>query len=331
MTDTAQRLLRLLHLLQARPVWSGEELADRLEVTTRSVRRDIERLRGLGYPVRSSQGHGGGYQLGPGASLPPLLLDDDEAVAVAVSLHFAARNAVAGVEEAAVRALATLDQVTPAPLRRRILDITSTTSLLEDPAVPVDGRLLLTLARAIRSTLRVTLEYTARDGARSARRVEPYRLVTARRRWYLMAWDLDRDDWRTFRLDRMESAEVGTWSFTARPHPDPVDYVHRSISLSPYRVLGRIRVLAPVDEVRARIAPLQGVATEEGDGTTLLEIGGDDGDWIARELAVLGLPFEVLAPTELRDAVRRLAGELLRGAEAGAPGRTDPTTESHVV
>src|SRR5919112_4358487 len=204
--DTSERLLKLLSLLQARPDWSGPELAERLEVTGRTVRNDVERLRRLGYPVLASPGVGGGYRLGAGASLPPLLLDDEEAVAVTVGLRTATGGAIAGIEEASLRALAKLEQVLPARLRRRVSTLqTYTVPVPRDDTGPtVDTEVLMVLAAVCRDRERLRFDYADNSGAATVRAVEPYRLVSWGRRWYLFAWDLDRDDWRTFRVDRMQ-------------------------------------------------------------------------------------------------------------------------------
>ena len=230
---TTARTLRLLDLLQSRPVWSGTELAERLGVTTRSVRRDIDRLRDLGYPVRATHGAGGGYQLGAGRRLPPLLLDDDEAVAVAVCLRLAAGGTIEGLGEAAVRTLAKLDQVLPARLRSQVEAIHEATVTLDASAPSVDARTLLLLARACRETERVTFTYAGPRGE-GERRIEPYRLVATGRRWYLLAWDLDREDWRTFRLDRMTEPSTSGWRFRPREAPDAADFVRRAITVGAY-------------------------------------------------------------------------------------------------
>src|SRR3954464_6022871 len=221
MAQTTERVLRLLGLLQQRPVWTGSELAERLGVTTRSVRRDVERLRGLGYPVLATQGVGGGYQLGRGRGLPPLLLDDSEAVAVAVSLRMAAGGTVSGASEAALRTLAKLDQVMPPRLRSEVRAIHEATQTLDYGQATVDGDTLLQLAKAVRDTVRVRFDYEARDGTPTSRTAEPVGLVATGRRWYLMAYDVERDDWRTFRLDRMSRVKATTWRFSTREHEDP--------------------------------------------------------------------------------------------------------------
>jgi predicted DNA-binding transcriptional regulator YafY len=315
MGDTTQRVLSLLNLLQQRPVWTGTELAERLGVTTRSVRRDVERLRALGYPVRAEHGTGGGYQLGAGKALPPLLLDDEEAVAVAVSLRLAAGGTVAGLGEAAVRSLAKLDQVLPARLRAEVKGVIDATVSLDSPVTPVDADVLVALARAIRTPERATFDYTKADGDRSERRVEPYRLVAAGRRWYLMAWDLDRDDWRTFRLDRMAAARGTGWRFKPREAPDALEFVRASITQAPYRFVAKVRIAASATEVAQFVPSTMAVVEPDGDGYSILTAGADDLDYIAYHVVRLGWPVTVIEPTELRDAMRRL-GERLAAASS---------------
>ena len=222
MSETTSRVLQLLGLLQSRRVWGGEELAERLGVTGRSVRRDVERLRDLGYPVHASKGHGGGYQLGAGAALPPLLLDPEEAVAMAVCLRVAAGGSVAGVGESALRALTKLDQVMPSRLRSQVAAIHDATTTLTpgqtDELVAPD--VLMTLARACRDHEHVAAEYVDRGGTTTDRRLEPYQLVTTGRRWYLLCFDRDRDDWRSLRLDRMSDVTARGTTFRPREAPD---------------------------------------------------------------------------------------------------------------
>lgn len=312
---TTARVLRLLDLLQSRPVWTGPELAGRLDVTTRTVRRDVERLRSLGYPVHAAQGVGGGYQLGAGRALPPLLLDDDEAVAVAVALRLAAGGTVAGASEAALRTLAKLDQVMPPRLRGEVRAIQQATSTLEGGAIQVDGEGLLTLARAVRDRVRARFSYDARDGTSTERTVEPVQLVATGRRWYLLAWDTDRDDWRTFRLDRMREIRATTWRFAAREHPDPAAYVQHSVTASPYRHIARVKLAAPAEEIRALVPPGVGKVEPLDDATCLLVAGSDSLESIAVHLAWLDRDFEVLDPPELREVLAVLAHRLSRAAD----------------
>ena len=307
---TTERVLRLLGLLQRRPSWTAAGLAAELGVTDRSVRRDVERLRALGYPVHATAGVGGGYRLGAGTRLPPLLLDDEEAIATAVSLRMASGGTVAGAGDAALRALAKLDQVMPPRLRAEVRAVHGATDTLVGPGVQIDAELLVTLARACRDAVRVRFRYPGRDGGDRERTVEPVRMVATGRRWYLMAWDADRDGWRTFRLDRMREAVATTWRFRPREHPDPVAYVQRAVTEAPYRHLARIRVHAGPDEVRALVPPQVGRVEDDHDGWCVLVVGGADLDALAVHVARLGFEMEVLEPAALREAAARLARRL---------------------
>ncbi|MEU9866515.1 YafY family protein [Actinomadura sp. NPDC048021] len=306
---TTERVLRLLGLLQRRPSWTAAALAAELGVTDRSVRRDVERLRALGYPVHATAGVGGGYRLGAGTRLPPLLLDDEEAIATAVSLRMASGGTVAGAGEAALRALAKLDQVMPPRLRAEVRAVHGATETLVGPGVQIDAELLVTLARACRDAVRVRFRYPGRDGERE-RTVEPVRMVATGRRWYLMAWDTDRDAWRTFRLDRMREAAATTWRFRPREHPDPVAYVQRAVTEAPYRHRARIRVHATADEVRQLVPPQVGRVEDDRDGWCVLVVGAADLDAVAVHVARLDFETEVLEPPELRKAAARLAHRL---------------------
>lgn len=323
MADTLQRILSLLNLLQSRPVWTGTELSRELGVTTRSIRRDVERLRELGYPIRAAQGVGGGYQLGAGRVLPPLLLDDGEAIAVAVSLRLAAGGSVAGISETALRALAKLDQVLPAKLRGAVEAVSSSTVSLDQAhstdTDAVSPELLLDLARAIRTPERITFGY--RNGGRAPqqdlteRRVEPYRLVSAGRRWYLMAWDLDRDDWRSFRLDRIERLRPTQWRFSLRDAPDPVEFIQASISRNPYAHVARIRIHAAADVVRARVPATVARVDAEGADSCILVAGANALEAIGFHVVSLGFEAEVLEPSELRSVLREMAARMQRMAQ----------------
>lgn len=311
-TDPTRRALRLLDLLQSRPVWSGPDLADRLGVTTRSVRRDIDRLRSLGYPVHGSPGADGGYQLGAGKALPPLLLDDQEAVAVAVSLRLAAGGTVAGASEAALSTLTKLDQVMPPRLRSEVRAVQEATDTLAGGVEVIDGETLLTLARACRDLVRVRFDYIARNGVASERYVEPVRLVATGRRWYVMAWDTDREDWRTFRLDRMRQVRTSTWRFAQREHPDPVEFVQRAVTSAPYRFTAMVRIHAPGAVVRRRISPAAARVVDESESTCVVTAGADSLRYLATELFWFDDEIEVLDPPELREELVTIAGQLLR-------------------
>src|SRR6201991_1547638 len=278
MTETRSRVLQLLGLLQSRRVWTGEELAERLDVTTRSVRRDVERLRDLGYPVQASKGYGGGYQLGAGAALPPLLLDPDEAVAMAVCLRLAAGGSVAGVGESALRALSKLDQVMPARLRSQVAAVHDATVTLPSnySDSPVEPEVLMTRARACRDREHITAGYVDRAGNTTARRLEPYQLVTTGRRWYLLAYDRDRQDWRSLRLDRMSDVLALGSTFVARDAPDAAAYVRRSISSSPYRYVARVRFHASEDVVASHFSPASATIEPDGPDACVVTAGADD-------------------------------------------------------
>lgn len=316
MSPTA-RLLELLGLLQSRPVWSGSELARRLGVTERSVRRDVERLRELGYPVEASKGIGGGYRLGAGRALPPLLLDAEEAVAVAVCLRLAAGGTVAGVGEAALRTLTKLDQVLPRPLRAQVAAVHDATVTLETRVEAVDPDVLLSLARASRDHLRARFGYVDRGGETSLRTVEPYRMVTTGRRWYLVAFDVERDDWRTFRLDRMREVTATTWGFRPREAPDAREFVARSVTQAPYRFVARVRFEAPAERVAEHISAAAGVVEPIDETACLLTAGADHLDHLAVHLASVGVDFTVLEPPELREVMAGLSERLGR-AVSGA-------------
>ncbi|MGB3484628.1 MAG: YafY family protein [Mycobacterium sp.] len=308
MSETTSRVLRLLGLLQARRVWTGGELAERLGVTGRCVRRDIERLRELGYPVHASTGHGGGYQLGAGAALPPLLLDPEEAVAMAVCLRLAAGGSVAGVGESALRALSKLDQVMPARLRSQVSAVhESTVTLTSGSDTPVEPEALMTLARACRDHEHIDSGYTDIRGARTQRRLEPYQLVTTGRRWYLLAYDRDKQDWRTLRLDRMADVSARGSTFTPRDAPDAAAYVSRSLSSSPYRYVARVRYHASSEVVSQHFSPSSATVEPEGPDSCLVTAGADNPEWILLYLAMVGVDFEVLGPPEVIEGAKAMA------------------------
>jgi predicted DNA-binding transcriptional regulator YafY len=301
--DTSARLLRLLSLLQSRPDWSGPELADRLGVTTRTVRRDADRLRQLGYPVDAHAGAGGGYRMGIGATLPPLLLDDDEATAVALALGVTAGGAVAGIEEPALAALTKLDRLLPPRLRHRVAALRAATVRMAQPSGDVDAATLGALAQACAGQERVHFGYRDRDARESVRRADPYRLVCTGRRWYFVAFDVDRADWRTFRVDRVGVVKLTGHRIRIDDPPDARELVSRATAVAPYRYTARIVVDAPIDDVRRRIPPTVGITERHGTAQTLLTTGSDDLDAIAGHVVGLGLGFEVLEPSELRARV----------------------------
>ena len=319
MWDTPARLLRMLSLLQVRRDWTGRELADRLEVDVRTVRRDIERLRGLGYPVHSTPGAAGGYRLEPGTDLPPLLLDDEEAVAVAVGLRTAAGGTVAGIEEASLRALAKLERVLPARLRGRVGALSAATVSLTGPRPVVDAELLAALAAACRDRETLRFDYSTNDGDTARRTAEPYRLVHTGRLWYLVAWDTVRADWRTFRVDRIAGRPVPVARFEPRPPPDDdiAAYVARGTAVAAYPVAARVTVHAPLEAVAERFSPSAGIVEVVDAQTCVLRTGARSLDNLAYHLVGLGLDFTIDDPPELVDHVRAVGDRLLRAAGAG--------------
>ena len=322
---TTERVLTLLGLLQQRQVWTGPELADRLGVTPRTVRRDVERLRTLGYPVHASQGVGGGYRLGPGQNLPPLLLDDEEAIATAVSLLAGAGGAVAGAGDAALRALTKLDQVLPLRLRHDVRALSgSVESFGGGGRTPVDPEVLMTLARACRDEVEAGFGYPSGSEVRR-RRVEPYRLVASDRRWYLFGYDLDRDDWRSFRVDRMSEVSARTWHFRPRPAPDAATYVQEGVASRVYLHQARFLVHAPADTVRAQMPASAAVVRPRGSNRCEVLSGAGSLDFVLMHMVLLGHDFEVLDPPELKTRCRVLAERLLAAgsSEAGTPTAAD--------
>jgi predicted DNA-binding transcriptional regulator YafY len=308
---TSARLLRLLSLLQARARWTAPELAERMEVTTRTIRRDVTRLRDLGYPVDAEPGPHGGYRLGRGGALPPLLLDDDEAVAVAVGLRAAADGSVTGLDDATVSALAKLEQVLPAPLAARVRAVHGVTSELRgrDPD-RVDVGHLVDLAQACRQGERVRLAYADREGRPTERLVDPYRLVRSGPRWYLVARDVERDAWRTFRVDRVGEVRPARRPVEIVDPPDPVELVRRGTAVAPYAVRARLRLALPLAEAEAVIPRTLGVHAADGPGATIVEVGAGTVEAMAAWLAGRGVPIEVLGPPELREALRSHAQRL---------------------
>jgi predicted DNA-binding transcriptional regulator YafY len=326
MWETSARLLKLLSLLQARRDWSGADLAARLEVSDRTVRRDVGRLRDLGYPVHASRGTDGGYRLGAGAAMPPLLLDDDEAVAVAVGLRTAARSPVTGIEETSVRALAKLEQVLPSRLRRRVSAVADYTVPVppDSPAPAVDPAVLTTLASACRDHERLRFGYRSHDGTSAIRSAEPHRLVTWGRRWYLVAWDTERGGWRTFRVDRIAPRTPAGPRFTPRDLPEGGDvaaYVARGVSAAAFRFRARVTVHAPAAVVAARINPAVGVVEAIDDRSCVLATGADSVQTVAVYLGLLDLDFDVSEPPELIARLRMLAGRYQRACGAAAANR----------
>lgn len=323
MASTGARTLALLALLEARRYWPGDELAARLGVSARTLRRDVERLRELGYPVEAARGVGGGYQLGAGTALPPLVLDDDEAVALVVGLHAAADVGVAGVAESSVRALAKTLSLMPARLRRRADALRAATVAggWRPASEQIAPEILDVVARACHDGVRLAFGYTARDGATTERYVEPYRLVVLARRWYLLAFDLDRDDWRTFRVDRIREPRATVGRFEPRAAPeDPAAFVRGSIEQMPgqYDVVVDVEAAAAeVDEVIGRWATVETL-----DATTCrARMTTDELEWPIFALLRLDADFAVLEPPEL---VARVGVAAARFARATSNAKVRP-------
>lgn len=316
MANTSARMLRLLSLLQTHRYWPGSELADRLEVSPRTLRRDVDRLRELGYPVDAARGVAGGYQLQAGAAMPPLLLDDEEAVAIAVGLRSAAAGAVAGFEETSVRALAKVIQLLPPRLRRRIDALQAVTTPGVFGGGPVlDALTLTTLAMACRGEERLRFDYAPRDGDPARRHVEPHRLVSLGRRWYLVAWDLERGDWRSFRVDRLSAPQPTGARFRPRELPggDPVEWLRSRMRTIPNRYAVSVVIEAGVATVRGFVGDW-GQVEELPEGGCRLRMNVDDLGWPVMALGVMGAPFTVESPDELRELARRTGETLMRHA-----------------
>ena len=321
--QTSARLLRLLGLLQARPDWTGPQLAERLQVTTRTVRNDIARLRRLGYPVEGEPGVAGGYRLGAGAALPPLLLDDEEAVAVAVGLRMAAAGGMAGGDEVSLRALAKLEQVLPSRLRHRVAALHAATLSSPGRGPAVDPQVLSDIAATIRGRECLRFDYgPAREGT-SARVVEPQRLVFTQGRWYLVAWDTAREDWRTFRVDRVRPRTHHGPRFRRRPDPggDVVSYLEATLGRSMWAYRTRVKVHAPAEQVAARVPPA--VAVEANDARSCyVNVGSDTPRALAFWLAMIDADFDAAEHPELAHELRNLAARYVRAANT--PSSVDP-------
>ncbi|MFD4139189.1 helix-turn-helix transcriptional regulator [Streptomyces sp. NPDC058572] len=317
MTDTPARLLNLLSLLQTPREWPGSELAERLDVSQRTIRRDIDRLRDLGYPVEATRGSVGGYRLVAGAAMPPLLLDDEEAVAIAVGLRAGAGHAIEGIEEASVRALAKLEQVLPSRLRHRVTTLQAATiPLTRGDGATIDPRTLTVIAGTVTARERLRFAYRAGDGSESRRQVEPYRLVSTGRRWYLVAYDLGREDWRTFRVDRVAEPFATGARFTPREVPsgdDAMELLRHSMSRRQPEHELDVSFAAPASYVAARLPETLGSPVATGDETCRLRArAADSVEWLALRLALVDCEFTVHGPAALRDYVTDLATRLTR-------------------
>lgn len=355
MSDTPARLLKLLSLLQTPREWPGGELAERLDVSPRTIRRDVERLRDLGYPVEASRGSVGGYRLVAGAAMPPLLLDDEEAVAIAVGLRAGAGHAIEGVDEASVRALTKLEQVLPARLRHRVSVLqNATVPLTRGDGATIDPRTLTTLASAATGRERLRFTYRSGDGTRTKRQVEPYRLVSTGQRWYLVAYDIGREDWRTFRVDRVGEPYATGARFAPRPLPvegadtggedagrapgsgggDAARFLARSIRRMQPELRLDVWFGAPAEFVAARLPGILGAPVPDGEGGCRLRTSCTDSlEWVALRLALVDCEFSVDGPPQLvayleglGARLTRAAGPLPRGGERPAGG--DPFTSA---
>ncbi len=324
MLETSARLLRLLSLLQSRRDWPGPDLAERLDVTARTVRRDVERLRALGYPVHATSGTAGGYRLGAGAALPPLLLDDEEAVAVALCLRTGAVGGVEGIEETSARALTKLEQVLPSRLRHRVQAVQAVSVQPPVTGATVGQEVLTVIGAACRDRERLRFDYLDHGGTASRRTVEPYRMVHHGRRWYLLAYDTDRADWRTFRVDRIEPKPPAGPRFTPRELPeDAASYVAKGVTSRAYRFQAKVVLHTSAESVAAATWSGYGTITPIGPERCELVSGFASLDALAMFVGMLGVEFEVKDPPELAAHLRTMADRLARAVGPERPGPGD--------
>lgn len=319
MSNAQARLLQLLELLQSRRAWTGEELASRLGVSTRTVRASVARLRELGFPVEAQPGVAGGYELRPGSRMAPLVLEDDEAIAVAIGLRTAASTGVEGVEQAALGALAKLSLVLPEHLRRRVDALQAAITPLRwggAPQAGVPADVLAVLSQACRDRVQVRFDYRDREGRASRRTVEPHALVPAGPRWYLVAFDLDRDDWRTFRVDRTDEARALRRRSSRRTLPggDPAAWVRDGLSAGRVTHAAVVRLHCDLERAREQVGHGHGSLHAEAPSTTRFEVDVHELSWLAMRLAMLDVEVEVVAPDDLRTEMARLAERLHRAA-----------------
>ncbi|MDQ4068331.1 MAG: YafY family transcriptional regulator [Actinomycetota bacterium] len=319
MNDPTARVLQLLSLLQTYKFWSGAELAERLGVSARTLRRDVERLRELGYPVDATPGVAGGYRLTSGAHMPPLLLDDDEAVAIAVGLRAAAGASVDGIEDTALRALAKLEQVLPDRLRRRVTAVHANVVPMRwgaSDGPKVDAEALAVLAQACRDSEEVRFDYQRRDGEETRRLVQPHQLVSAGRRWYLVAWDVRRGDWRTFRVDRLQRPQLAGARFRPRPLPaaDAAQFVAESLSAMPLPHNATVVARGPVGSVREIVGWMGAELEVTGDDRCRVRLRAESAQWLDSIIAMIAVVAEVelCDPPEVAERLAALAGRLRR-------------------
>jgi len=311
--DPSGRMLKLLSLLQARPNWSGAELSGRLAVTDRTLRRDITRLRGLGYPVEALSGPAGGYQMRAGGAVPPLLFDDEEAVTLALALRNAASGSLPGFEDNALAALAKIEQVLPRKLAEQLGSLQASIVGLAHRSgtrIAVAPENLVNLAQACRRQERLRFRYVDGEGNSTDRHVEPFQLVHTSRLWYLVARDRDREAWRTFRVDRISQPSSTGLRFVLEDPPDAAALVAEGVAISVYNLKARVILRIPFERAQRMISPTIGVIERQG-RDTLLRIGADDPGWIAGYLAGLDCAFTILDPPELKQAVAALGAKLI--------------------
>ncbi|WP_407358729.1 YafY family transcriptional regulator [Microbacterium sp. LTA6] len=316
MTRTTGRTLELLSLLQARREWSGAELRDRLEVSGRTLRRDIDDLRELGYGIEATRGRHGGYRLGAGAAVPPLTLSADESVAIAVGLRAAATSVVTGIEDASARALAKLEQSLSPATRRQIIDVERAMVSLSSRRDEVDLDVVTTVASAIAERRRMQIDYTRHDGVEVRRAVEPHRIVHTAERWYLVAWDPEREGWRTLRVDRMRHPLILRDEFPERDIPDDAlrQFTTRSITTAPYPYRARLRMKAPAAVVSRHFDVTVAEVVDEGGGTSILTAGSRSPEEFALYLGMSGIEFELLDGEDVRRALVDMAARFTRAA-----------------
>jgi predicted DNA-binding transcriptional regulator YafY len=327
------RLLRLLSLLQSRREWSGRELADRLGVTERTVRRDVDRLRSLDYPVTGTTGTAGGYRLGSGTQLPPLQLDDDEAIAVALGLVGAAGGGVSGMAESSMSALAKLEQVLPARLRPQLAAVGSAAEAIPRPGVPqVDPGTLAVLARCCRNHEIVAFDYRGRQRDATRRRVEPHQLLTLAWRWYLLAYDPARDDWRIFRVDRIDEVTPVLHRFVPRvlPAADAASYLVESFVSAQYQHTVRLTVEAPASAVTSAFeGVVRGIVEPVGPSSCVVRFSADTPAMLLTQVAAIAALGRIVVDEVSAETAALIAqvGERLRQSFAGAADSSEPRSD----
>ncbi|TQJ02484.1 helix-turn-helix transcriptional regulator [Amycolatopsis cihanbeyliensis] len=321
LNSPSTRMLELLSLLQDGRAWPATELVARLGTSPRTLRRDLDRLRELGYPVSSTRGPGGSYRLVAGRAMPPLLLTDDEAVATIIGLRFAAHAEVDGTDGAADGALRKLEQVLPSRLRHRLRAVSASIDLVTRSSRPLDLRTLELLGTAAHTSQHVRFDYTSRRGEHTERQVEPYRQVLLGRRWYLLGWDRDRADWRTFRLDRISGLTVPGTTFIPRelPPEGPVSFVQNSARYPITRHQGIVRFAAPLAVVSERLIPEAGSLEAVDEHHCRFVTAPDSWEWLAITLPMVGVPYTIEGPPELIERSKELADRISRAASSAPP------------